>query len=248
MKRRPEELAKMRKAGRVVAEMHAATRAAVRPGVTTAELDRVARQVLERRGARSNFLNYHGFPAVICTSPNSMIVHGIPSESVRLEEGDIISIDCGAIVEGYHGDAAFTMGVGVIDGEADKLLRVTEESLWAGIDKLREGNRLHDVGLAVQQVAEGAGFSVVREYTGHGIGTAMHEDPPVPNYWPGTPGPKLKVGMVFAVEPMVNVGGPATRTLADGWSVVTADGSLSAHFEHTIAVTSDGPEVLTVAD
>jgi methionyl aminopeptidase len=237
----------MRKAGRVVAEMHAATRAAARPGVTTADLDRVARDVLERRGARSNFLNYHGFPAVICTSPNSMIVHGIPGD-YRLEEGDIISIDCGAIVEGYHGDAAFTMGVGTISGEAEKLLRVTEESLWAGIAKLRDGNRLHDVGLAVQQVAEGAGFSVVREYVGHAIGTAMHEEPQVPNYWPGTPGPKLKSGMVFAVEPMVNVGGPETVTLGDGWAVVTADGSLSAHFEHTIAVTDDGPEVLTVAD
>ncbi|MST33116.1 type I methionyl aminopeptidase, partial [Acidimicrobiaceae bacterium USS-CC1] len=213
----------------------------------TADLDRVARDVLERRGARSNFLNYHGFPAVICTSPNSMIVHGIPGD-YRLEEGDIISIDCGAIVEGYHGDAAFTMGVGTISGEAEKLLRVTEESLWAGIAKLRDGNRLHDVGLAVQQVAEGAGFSVVREYVGHAIGTAMHEEPQVPNYWPGTPGPKLKSGMVFAVEPMVNVGGPETVTLDDGWAVVTADGSLSAHFEHTIAVTDDGPEVLTVAD
>src|SRR5579875_1283052 len=148
----------MRRAGRVVAEMHEATRAAARPGVTTADLDRVAREVLDRRGARSNFLGYHGFPAVICTSPNSMIVHGIPGD-YRLEEGDIISIDCGAIVEGYHGDAAFTMGVGRVSGEAEKLLRVTEESLWAGIEKLREGNRRHDVGLAVQQVAEGAGFS-----------------------------------------------------------------------------------------
>lgn len=245
MRRRSDELAKMRKAGRVVAEMHAATRAAARPGVTTAELDRVAREVLDRRGARSNFLNYHGFPAVICTSPNSMIVHGIPGD-VRLEEGDILSVDCGAIVEGYHGDAAFTMGIGAVSGEAEKLLRVTEESLWAGIAKLEEGNRLHEVGLAVQQVAEGAGFSVVREYVGHAIGTEMHEEPQVPNYWPGTPGPKLRSGMVFAVEPMVNAGGPETVTLGDGWSVVTADGKLSAHFEHTIAVTDDGPEVLTL--
>ncbi len=237
----------MRKAGRVVAEMHTATREAARAGVTTADLDRVAREVLDRRGARSNFLHYHGFPAVICTSPNSMIVHGIPGD-YRLEEGDILSIDCGAIVEGYHGDAAFTMAIGRTSGEAEKLLRVTEESLWAGIDKLHDGNRLHEVGLAVQQVAEGAGFSVVREYVGHAIGTAMHEDPQVPNYWPGTPGPKIKTGMVFAVEPMVNVGGRETRTLADEWSVVTADGSLSAHFEHTSAVTEDGPEVLTLAD
>jgi methionyl aminopeptidase len=247
MRRNKDEIAKMRRAGRVVAEMHEVTRAAARPGATTADLDRVAREVLERRHARSNFLNYHGFPAVICASPNDMIVHGIPGD-YRLEEGDIISIDCGAIVEGYHGDAAFTMGVGQITSEAEKLLRVTEESLWAGIGQMVEGHRLHDIGLAVQTVAEGAGYSVVREYVGHAIGTRMHEDPQVPNYWPGTPGPKLKEGMVFAVEPMVNLGGPETRTLPDGWGVVTADGSLSAHFEHTIVVTDDGPEVLTVAD
>jgi methionyl aminopeptidase len=245
MRRSKDEIAKMRRAGLVVAEMHAKTRAAARPGVTTAELDRVARDVLERRGARSNFLNYHGFPAVICTSPNGMIVHGIPGP-FRLKEGDLLSIDCGAIIEGYHGDAAFTMAVGEVTVEAEKLIRVTEESLWAGIRRMEEGNRLHDIGAAVQTVAEGAGFSVVREYVGHAIGTAMHEEPQVPNYWPGTAGPKLKVGMVFAVEPMVNAGGPGTRTLDDGWSVVTADGSLSAHFEHTIAVTEDGPEVLTL--
>jgi methionyl aminopeptidase len=225
--------------------MHARTREAARPGVTTADLDRVAREVLERRGARSNFLGYHGFPAVICTSPNDMIVHGIPG-SYRLKEGDILSIDCGAIVGGYHGDAAFTTAVGEVGPEAEKLIRVTEESLWAGIRRMEEGNRLHDIGAAVQTVAEGAGFSVVREYVGHAIGTAMHEEPQVPNYWPGTPGPRLKAGMVFAIEPMVNVGGPATKLLADGWSVVTADGSLSAHFEHTIAITEDGPAVLTL--
>jgi methionyl aminopeptidase len=225
--------------------MHAATRAAARPGVTTAELDRVARDVLDKRQARSNFLHYHGFPAVICASPNNMIVHGIPGE-YRLKDGDILSIDCGAIVEGYHGDAAFTMGIGDIDRVAEKLIRVTEESLWAGIEQIRQGNRLNDIGLAVQTVAEGAGFSVVREYVGHAIGTEMHEEPQVPNYWPGRPGPVLKTGMVFAVEPMVNAGGPQTVLLDDGWSVVTADGSLSAHFEHSIAVTEDGPEVLTL--
>lgn len=236
----------MRRAGRVVAEMHEVTRGAAVVGATTADLDRAAREVLERRHARSNFLNYHGFPAVICASPNDMVVHGIPG-AYRLADGDIISIDCGAIVEGYHGDAAFTMGVGEISTEADKLLRVTEDSLWAGIAQMHNGNRLHDIGLAVQTVAEGAGYSVVREYVGHAIGTRMHEEPQVPNYWPGAPGPRLKPGMVFAVEPMVNLGGPQTRTLADGWSVVTVDGSLSAHFEHTIVVTDDGPEVLTVA-
>ena len=235
----------MRRAGRVVAEMHEATRAAARPGVTTAELDRVARQVLDRRGARSNFLHYHGFPAVICASPNDMIVHGIPG-GYRLEEGDILSIDCGAIVEGYHGDAAFTMAIGEVSAEARKLIEVTEASLWAGIAEMEAGHRLNDIGRAVAEVGEKAGFSVVREYTGHGIGTAMHEDPNVPNYYPGTPGPVLKPGMVLAIEPMLNIGGPETCLLDDGWSVVTADGSLSAHFEHTIAVTDAGPEVLTL--
>ena len=235
----------MRLAGRVVAEMHEATRAAIAPGVTTKELNEVAADVLDRRGARSNFLNYHGFPAVICTSPNSMIVHGIPGD-YTLREGDIISVDCGAIVQGYHGDAAYTAGVGEISVEAQRLLEVTERSLYAGIDQLVAGNRLHEVGRAVQEVAEAAGFSVVREYVGHAIGTEMHESPQVPNYWPGTPGPTLKPGMVFAIEPMVNAKGPETEVLEDGWSVITVDGSLSAHFEHTIAVTDDGPEVFTV--
>jgi len=245
MRRNAEELAKMRRAGRVVAEMHERTRDAARPGVTTAQIDAVAREVLERRGATSNFLGYHGFPAVICTSPNDMIVHGIPG-AYRLMEGDILSVDCGAIVEGYHGDAAYTMGIGEVSAEARRLIEVTERSLWAGIEQLRAGNRLHEVGRAVQAVAEGAGFTVVREYVGHAIGTAMHEQPQVPNYWPGSPGPTLKTGMVFAVEPMVNAGGPETRQLDDGWSVVTLDGRLSAHFEHTIAVTDAGPEVFTV--
>jgi methionyl aminopeptidase len=245
MRRRPDEIAKMRKAGRVVAEMLEVTSKAAKPGVTTAGLDKLARDVIERRGARSNFLNYHGFPAVICTSPNNVIVHGIPGDYV-LKEGDIISLDCGAIIEGYHGDAAVTIAVGDIPPLTEKLLRVTEEALAAGIGQLVEGNRLHDVGYAVQTVAEGAGFGVVRGYVGHGIGTKMHEDPAVPNYWPGTPGPLLRTGMVFAVEPMVNLGGAETVQLDDGWTVVTADGSLSAHFEHTIAVTDDGPEVLTL--
>lgn len=247
VRRSPDEINKMRRAGRVVAEMHAATRAAIRPGITTAELDQVAREVLDRRGARSNFLGYHGFPAVICTSPNSMVVHGIPG-AYRLKEGDIISIDCGAIVEGYHGDAAFTAGVGRVSALATRLMEVTEASLWAGIAEMEAGHRLHDIGRAVQEVAEKAGFSVVTEYTGHGIGTAMHEDPNVPNYWPGQPGLLLKPGMPLAIEPMVNAGRPNTRQLDDGWSVVTADGSLSAHFEHTIVVTDNGPEVLTLPD
>jgi methionyl aminopeptidase len=247
MRRNSEELAKMRRAGSVVGEMHEVTRAAARPGTTTAALDAAAREVLKRRGAQSNFLHYGNppFPAVICTSLNGMIVHGIPGPLV-LEEGDILSIDCGAIIEGYHGDAAFTMAIGEVSAEARRLIEVTEASLFAGIDQMTVGNRLHEIGRAVQTVAEAAGFSVVREYVGHAIGTAMHEEPQVPNYWPGSPGPTLKSGMVFAVEPMVNAGRPETRMLDDHWSVVTADGSLSAHFEHTIAITEDGPEIFTV--
>ncbi len=246
MIRQPDELAKMRRAGKVVAEMHEKTRAAIRPGIATRELDLVAREVLERRGARSNFLGYHGFPAVICTSPNAMVVHGIPGD-YTLEEGDIISIDCGAIIEGYHGDAAYTAPVGTVSKEAARLIEITERSLWAGIDQLVGGNRLHEVGRAVEDVAIAAGYGVVREYVGHAIGTAMHEQPQVPNYWPGNPGPKLKVGMVFAVEPMINLGTEDTYVLEDGWGVMTADGKLSAHVEHTICVTENGPEVFTLA-
>ena len=246
MIRSKDELDKMRRAGKVVAEIHEVTRAAIRPGVTTRDLDALAVDVLAKRNARSNFLNYHGFPAVICTSPNDMIVHGIPGDYV-LQEGDIISVDAGAIVEGYHGDAAYTAPVGEVSATAKRLIEVTERSLWAGIDQLVVGNRLYEVGRAVQNVAEAAGFSVVREYVGHAIGTEMHEDPQVPNYWPGSPGPKLKAGMVYAVEPMLNVGTYDTYVLDDEWSVMTRDGKLSAHFEHTIAVTDNGPEVFTIA-
>ena len=242
----------MRRAGRVVAEMHEKTRAAAKPGVTTLEIDRVARDVLDNRGARSNFLGYPPgaaipFPAVVCTSPNNMIVHGIPGDYV-LEEGDILSVDCGAIIEGYHADAAYTMPIGEVSKEARRLIEVTEASLEAAIEVMVDGNRLSDIGHAVQTVAEAAGFSVVREYVGHAIGTAMHEEPQVPNYGPPGKGPLLRTGNVFAVEPMVNAGSPATKVLPDQWSVVTADGSLSAHAEHTIAITDDGPEVLTRSD
>ena len=242
-----EQIAKMRQAGRVVAEMLQACAEAARPGMTTNDLDKVARAVLAKRKAKSNFLNYHGYPAVICTSPNDVIVHGIPG-GYRLEEGDIISIDCGAIIEGWHGDAARTIPVGEISEEARKLLTVTEDSLWAGIEHVRKGARLSDIGHAVQTVAEGAGFSVVREYVGHGIGRAMHEGPQVPNYGEPGKGMKLKVGHCLAVEPMVNLGSAETQLNDDGWTVMTADGQLSAHFEHSIAVTDNGPEVLTVLD
>ncbi|HWC11081.1 MAG TPA: type I methionyl aminopeptidase [Acidimicrobiales bacterium] len=241
------EVAKMRRAGRVVAEMLDECEKAARPGITTADLDQVARGVLARRNAKSNFLNYHGFPAVICTSPNNVIVHGIPGPYV-LQDGDILSIDCGAIIDGYHGDAARTIPIGSISGEAERLIKTTRESLLAGIEFVRKGARISDIGHAIQTVAEGEGFAVVREYVGHGIGTAMHEEPQVPNYGPPGKGIKLKVGHVLAVEPMVNAGSARTKLFDDGWTVLTADGRLSAHFEHSIAVTDDGPEVLTVRD
>jgi methionyl aminopeptidase len=236
----------MRKAGRVVAEMHACIRAAIRPGVTTLELDRIGRDVIERRGARSNFLGY-GYPpfsGVICASPNDVIVHGVPGP-VRLADGDIVSIDCGAIVEGWHGDAAFTAGVGEIEPEDARLIDVTEASLAAGIAAMVPGGRLSDIGAAVQDVAERAGFSVVREYTGHGIGLAMHEAPDIPNWGQPGKGRKLGPGQTYAVEPMVCAGRPETRLLDDQWTVVTRDGRRAAHAEHTIAITEHGPEILT---
>jgi methionyl aminopeptidase len=241
------EVTKMRKAGRVVAEMLDECTKAAHPGITTAQLDLVAREVLARRNAKSNFLDYHGFPAVICTSPNDVIVHGIPGDYV-LQEGDILSIDCGAVIEGYHADAARTIPIGSVTDEAERLMKTTRESLLAGVEHVRKGSRLSDIGHAVQTVAESEGFNVVREYVGHGIGTAMHEEPQVPNYGEPGKGLKLKVGHVLAVEPMVNAGSARTRLFEDGWTVLTADGRLSAHFEHTIAVTENGPEILTISD
>jgi len=241
-----DQIALMRRAGRVVAEMHEKCSEMAKPGATTLDIDRVAREVIERRGARSNFLGYRGFPAVVCASPNDVIVHGIPSDTVVLEEGDILSIDCGAIIEGWHADAAVTVPIGSIDAESQRLIDVTRESLWAAIDQVVAGNRLGDIGAAVEGRAEAAGFTVVREYVGHGIGTAMHEEPQVPNYGPAGRGFKLREGIVLAIEPMVNAGGPETEVLDDGWTVVTRDGRRSAHFEHTIAVTEAGPEVLTL--
>jgi methionyl aminopeptidase len=241
-----EQISLMRRAGKVVAEMHEKCIEAAKPGATTLDVDAVARDVIERRGARSNFLGYHGFPAVVCTSPNDVIVHGIPSAEVVLKDGDILSIDCGAIIEGWHADAAVTVPIGDIDDESKRLIEVTRESLEAAIAQVIEGNRLGDLGAAVEGRAEEAGFTVVREYVGHGIGTAMHEEPQIPNYGPAGRGMKLKEGHVLAIEPMVNAGGPETEVLGDGWTVITRDGRRSAHFEHTIAVTDHGPEVLTV--
>jgi methionyl aminopeptidase len=245
LRKSPDQIAVMRRAGSVVAEMHEACMLAAKPGATTGDLDRAAREVLDRRGARSNFLNYHGFPAVACISPNEVIVHGIPGDRV-LDDGDIVSIDCGAIIEGWHGDAAVTIPVGAIDAESRRLLEATKAALDAGIAAARPGNRLGDIGAAVEGVALAAGYSVVKEYVGHGIGTAMHEDPEVPNYGTAGRGLRLREGMVLAIEPMVNGGKADTLLLDDGWTVVTADGSRSAHFEHTIAITQNGPQVLTL--
>jgi len=245
LRKSPDQIKVMRRAGRVVAEMHEACTLAAKPGATTADLDAAARDVLDRRGARSNFLNYHGFPAVACISPNEVIVHGIPDDRV-IDDGDIVSIDCGAIVEGWHADAAITIPVGSVSEESLRLLEATKASLDAAIVMAAPGNRLGDIGAAVEGVARAAGFAVVREYVGHGIGTAMHEDPEVPNFGQAGRGLRLKEGMVLAIEPMLNAGRASTRLLDDGWTVVTADGSRSAHFEHTIALTEHGPEVLTL--
>jgi methionyl aminopeptidase len=242
----PDEIARMRRAGRVVAATVEMLAKAVRPGITTEDLDRLAEQRIRDQGAVPSFKGYRGFPGTICTSLNEQIVHGIPGKRL-LRPGDILKLDVGAIWEGYHADSAVSLPVDSSPSEiAEQLLKVTEESLWAGIDKLRAGSRLSDVGHAVQEVAEAAGFSLVREYAGHGIGRNLHEDPQVPNYGEPGRGPMIKEGLVVAVEPMVNVGDWRTRVLDDDWTVVTVDGSLSAHFEHTIAITADGPEVLTL--
>lgn len=242
--RRPDELAAMRRAGRVVAEMHEVIRAAAAPGVTTRRLDELARGVLERRGATSNFLGYHGYPAVICASVNSCVIHGIPDDR-PLAEGDLLSIDCGAIIDGWHGDAAFSMGIGAVDDTAARLMAAADEGLAAAIAAMRPGLRLGDVGHAVEAVAERYGFGVVRDYCGHGIGRAMHEEPDVPNYGRPGKGARLKAGNVLAIEPMVVAGDEDTDVADDGWAVLTADGAWAAHTEHTVLVTDDGPEILT---
>ena len=243
--RTADQLRHMRAAGRVVAEMHDVIRAAARPGVTTLALDRLARDVIERRNATSNFFGYHGFPAVICTSVNDEVVHGIPSDRVLLD-GDVLSVDCGAIVNGWHGDAAFTMGVGTISAEAQRLIDVADAALAAAIEQMRPQRTLGDVGHAIQTVVTKAGYGSPRDFCGHGIGTAMHEDPDVENRGKPGRGLTLQQGVVLAIEPMLIAGGDdAVRQLRDGWTVVTADGSLAAHTEHTVLVGEHGPEILT---
>jgi methionyl aminopeptidase len=247
IRKSPEEIDRMRKAGRIVAETIEKTVAAVRPGVQTAELDTVSERTILQRGATPSFKGYRGFPASLCVSINEQVVHGIPGKRV-LKEGDLLSLDFGAIWEGYHSDAAVSIFVGEPpSSEAEKLVRVTEEALESGIAQIRLGGRLTDISHAVQQVVEGAGFTLVREYTGHGVGRALHEDPQVYNYGAPGRGPELRPGLVIAVEPMAMLGDWPTRVLADNWTVVTEDGSLAAHFEHTIALTEDGAEVLTAA-
>jgi methionyl aminopeptidase len=244
----PAELTSMRAAGLVVADTLAAVRAAIEPGVTTLDLDAVARDSIKSAGATPSFLGYHGFPAVICVSVNEEIVHGIPGSRV-VNDGDLVSVDCGAIVDGWHGDAAFSMVVGEGTSEVRALLQTTEDALWNGLSAAVVGARLSDIGHAVEQSVRSRGdYGIVEEYVGHGIGSSMHMDPGVPNYGEPGHGPKLVEGMALAIEPMVNLGTRHTRLLADDWTVTTVDGRWSAHFEHTVAVTADGPWVLTAHD
>ena len=239
-----EEIEKMRRSGQITARLSQKLTEKVKPGVTTKELDRVASTLIKTHKARPAFLGFRGFPASICTSVNNQIVHGIPG-SYRLREGDIISLDFGVVHQGYYSDMAITLPVGNISKDAQKLIEVTRSALVSGISQMVLGNRLYDISSAIQECAESNGFSVVRDLVGHGIGQKMHEEPQIPNFGKKSTGPYLKAGMVFALEPMVNMGGYEIKTLDDHWTVVTADGSLSCHFEHTVAITDNGPEILT---
>jgi methionyl aminopeptidase len=242
------ELERMREAGRLVGEVLTELATHVAPGVTTADLDDLAEKRILGAGATPAFKGYHGYPATICASVNEEVIHGIPSGRRVLQEGDVISIDVGASLDGYFGDSAITLAVGKVSEEAATLLRVTDESLYKAIEAVKPGGRISDIGHAVQKHVEAYGFSVVREFVGHGIGQKMHEEPQVPNYGEPGRGPRLTEGMVLAIEPMVNAGKPAVKVLADGWTAITRDGSLSAHFEHTVAVTADGPWILTARE
>ena len=244
--RTPQEIEKMRRSGQVVREVLESVRQAVKPGATTFDLERVAAEKIRVLGATPAFKGYHGYPCVLCTSINNEVVHGIPSEKRELRDGDIVSIDTGVVMDGYYGDSAITIAVGSkVAEKTQKLLAVTQASLESAIRAVKPGATLGDVGAAVQETVEAEGFSVVRDFVGHGIGTHLHEDPQVPNFGTRGRGQKLKAGMVLAIEPMVNEGGAAVQVLKDGWTTVTKDGSWSAHFEHTVAVTDDGALVLT---
>lgn len=244
----PREIELMARAGRITAGGLQVVKEAIAPGISTRELDRLVEEFFRKQGAIPAFKGYGGFPASICTSLNNQVVHGIPSDNVILQQGDILSVDIGAIVDGYVGDAAVTYPVGEISPESAELIAVTERSLMEGIEWAVEGNRLSDISAAIQQWVEANGFSVIRDYVGHGIGQKMHEDPQIPNFGHPGFGPRLMSGMVLAIEPMVNAGKYHVKTLADGWTVVTADGKLSAHFEHTVAITPQGPRILTTLD
>jgi methionyl aminopeptidase len=243
--RSKSEIDKLRRVNQLVARILAALRQMVVPGVTTQEIDALAESQVLAAGAEPAFKGYHGYPATVCVSVNEQVVHGIPSAR-RLVDGDVLSIDMGAKLDGFYGDCAVTVPVGQVAPNAEKLLRVTQEALFRGIEAVKPGARVSDIGAAVQAHVEANGFSVVREFVGHGIGTALHEEPQIANYGPGGRGPRLAEGMVLAIEPMVNVGDPAVKVLADGWTAVTRDSSLSAHFEHTVVVTGSGCEILTL--
>lgn len=245
IKKTPHQIEEMGRSGRLSAKVLREVGARVKPGVSTAELDRIAEMIIRMEGGIPAFKGYGGFPGSICASVNDQIVHGIPSNSVILQEGDILSIDTGAIVKGWVGDNAWTYPVGKISPEKKRLLEVTEQCMWAGIEAARPGNHLGDIGHAIQEIAERAGYGVVREYVGHGVGRDMHEDPNVPNYGRKHTGIKLEPGMVIAIEPMINIGTYKTKVMSDGWLVCTRDGKPSAHFEKTVAITEDGPRVLT---
>jgi methionyl aminopeptidase len=240
-----EEISKIARASRIVAEVLQELRRMIKAGVTTAELDQTAERMIRERGGEPAFKGYRNFPATLCASINEEVVHGIPSPGRVLREGDIIGLDLGAIYEGYYGDSAVTVPVGAVPDSVRRLLEVTEESLYEGISRVRQGNRLSDVSHAIQACVEEAGYSVVTDFVGHGIGRSLHEEPQVPNFGEPGKGPRLKEGMVLAIEPMVNMGRPEVRILDDGWTAVTRDGSLSAHFEHTVAVSDDGPLILS---
>lgn len=240
-----KEINLMRKAGKIVAETLLVVEKNIKPGITTAELDRIAEEFITKHGAKPSFKGLYGFPASLCISVNEQVVHGIPGRYV-LKEGDIVSVDCGAMIDGYHGDAARTFAVGNISEEAQKLIEVTKESFFKGLEAVKVGNNLTDISNEIQKYIEASGFSVVRDFVGHGIGKDLHEDPEVPNFGRPGRGPKLVTGMALAIEPMVNVGSHRVKTLGDDWTVITSDKSLSAHYENTVIILPDGPEILTL--